>query len=94
VVRILPTVKKEPILTDEFSFLLAEKEGFEEDRVCFLEFFSYKYVMFYSEIIKFCTSQSSCFIRNHPIKGQNKGQNDDPGMKLNVQVKEFYGTIY
>ena len=85
---------------------MAEKEGFEENRVCFLELFSYKYVMFYSEIIKFCTSQSSCFIRNHPIKGQNKGQTEiklktlpnayTPNTRRpDVQEKEFYdGTIY
>ena len=85
---------------------MAEKEGFEEENIRILVLFSCKNVMLCSEIIIFCTGQSSCFIRNHPIKGQNKGQTEIKLMTLpnaytpntrrpDVQVKEFYdGTIY
>ena len=41
----------------------------------FLLLFLLKYVTFSSETIKFCTSQFSCFIRDDPLKGQNKGAN-------------------
>ena len=33
-----------------------------------------KHLIFSSEIIKSCTSQSDCFIKDDPRKGHNKGQ--------------------
>lgn len=53
---------------------LVDGTGLEFANCCFLLLFSAKYVIFSSEIIKFCTSQSSCFIEDDPLKGQNKGQ--------------------
>ena len=54
--------------------ILVAEAGLEFANRGFLLLFISKYVMFSSEIIKFCTSQSSCFIRDDPLKGQNKGQ--------------------
>ena len=53
---------------------MVDDTGLEFANYGFLLLFSFKYVIFISETIKFCTSQSSCFIRDDPLKGQNKGQ--------------------
>ncbi len=56
------------------SVYLVDDTGLEFANRSFLLLFSIKYVAFISETIKLCTSQSSCFIRDDPLKGQNKGQ--------------------
>lgn len=53
---------------------MVDGTGLEFANCCFLLLFSTKYVIFSSKIIKFSTSQSSCFIEDDPLKGQNKGQ--------------------
>ena len=53
---------------------LVDDTGLEFANCGFLLLFLLKCVIFSSEIVKFCTSQSSCFIRDDPLKGQNKGQ--------------------
>ena len=57
-----------------WSLKMVAETGLEFAKCCFLLLFSEKYVIFSSEIIKFGTSQSSCFIEDDPLKGQNKGQ--------------------
>lgn len=63
---------------------LVDDTGLEFANYGFLLLFSFKYVTFSSEIIKFCTSQSSCFIRDVPLKGQNKGQTDRQRMECHA----------
>ncbi len=47
---------------EALGFFLVDDTGLEFANCGFLLLFLSKYVMFSSEIIKFCTSQSSCFI--------------------------------
>ena len=58
----------------KYGVFVAAETGLEFANCCFLLLFSAKYVIFSSEIIKFGTSQSGCFIEDDPLKGQNKGQ--------------------
>ena len=46
-------------------------------------------MIFSFEIIKFGTSQSSCFIEDDPLKGQNKGQRvyENP---VTIEITGFY----
>lgn len=53
---------------------MVDDTGFEFADYDSLLLFSYKYVIFISETIKLRISQSSCFIEDDPLKGQNKGQ--------------------
>ena len=54
--------------------LVVDDTGFEFADYDSLLLFSCKYVIFISETIKLRISQSSCFIEDDPLKGQNKGQ--------------------
>lgn len=71
---LLKTQRKNSQSLAALGVFVVDGTGLEFANCCFLLLFSAKYVIFSSEIIKFCTSQSSCFIEDDPLKGQNKGQ--------------------
>ena len=56
------------------GFLLVREAGLEFNKENFQQQITSNYVIFSSETIKHGISQSSCFIRDNPLKGQNKGQ--------------------
>lgn len=68
-----PHQKKRDILSD-VSFLLVREAGLEFNKENFQQQITSNYVIFSSETIKHGISQSSCFIEDGPLKGQDKGQ--------------------
>ena len=66
--------KKPRSLAASRVFLLVREAGLEFNKENFQQQITSNYVIFSSETIKHGISQSSCFIEDGPLKGQNKGR--------------------
>ena len=59
------------------GFLMVRGTGLEFGKKNFQQQITSNYVIFSSETIKHGISQSSCFIEDGPLKGQNKGRSQN-----------------